>query len=271
MEYIQNQLSLLPQETSVERTLRTGKIDVFRLVVNPAMTELVAIFDDVVERPEHYYERFDGRSKNLMSPASTLGQFMVRKAMRLLAEATTDKIQESRADLYPSFMKHLNYAMELRDAPNDAVGVMMFDIQEGVEQQRAAYNLLMDAPKTPGSGYVFNVLRSDNGLGAKVLCAIVDAPHQTMMSQELYTCFPNVEKIRPLLRAFIDLRVIEVDRFRSVNEYDHGVPTNIAYAAYPGRHPHCKTHEDSELMVLARYHAKRYDESEATVQPSTLE
>lgn len=262
MEYIQNQLSLLPQETSVERTLRTGKIDVFRLAVNPAMTELVAIFDDVVERPEHYYERFDGRSKNLMSPASTLGQFMVRKAMQLLAEATTDKIQENRADLYPSFMKHLNYAAGLRDAPNDATGVMMFDIQEGVEQQRAAYNLLMDAPKTPGSGYAFNVLRSYNGLGAKVLCAIVDAPNQVLMSQEIDTHFSNVEKVRPLLRAFIDLRVIEIDPYRSVNEYDHGAPTNIAYAAYSDRHPLCQTHEDSELMVLARYHARRYEKSE---------
>lgn len=265
MEYTQNQLSLLPPETSIERTLRTGKIDVFGLAVNPAMAELVAIFDDVVEHPEHYYKRLDGRSKNLMSPASTLGQFMVRKAMRLLGEATIDKIQENRADLYPSFMKHLNYATELRGAPDNAAGAIMFDVQKGVEQQRAAYNVLIDAPKTPGSGYAFNVLRSDNGLGAKVLCTIVDAPNQVLMSQELDTHFSNVEKIRPLLRAFIDLRVIEIDHFRSVNEYEHGVPTNIAYAAYPDHHPHCQTHEDSELMALARYHTKRYDESEATV------
>lgn len=271
MEYIQNQLSLLPPETSIERTLRTGKIDVFGLAVDSAMAELVTIFDDVVEQPEHYYERLNGQSKNLQPAASMLGKFMVLKAMRLLSEATIDKIQENRAVLYPSFMRHLNYAMELRSAPDNAAGAIMFDIQKGVEQQRAAYNLLMDTPKTPGSGYAFNILRSDNGLGAKVLCTIIDAPHQVLMSQELDACFPNVEKVRPLLRAFIDMRVIEVDPYRSVNEYNHGVPTNIAYAAYPDRHFLCKTHEDSELMVLARYHAKRYDESEATVQSSILE
>jgi hypothetical protein len=132
------------------------------------------------------------------------------------------------------------------------------DLQKGLAEQKTAYNLLMDARKISGSGYEFTVLRSRDGLAAKALCMIVDAPDQTMMGSELQAQLSEPEGLKFLLGALIDLQVIEVDRFRSVTEYYDAVPTDTAYKAYSGWR--CRTEEDSELMVLARHHAQKYDE-----------
>jgi hypothetical protein len=255
MEDFNKQQLLVPPETSLERTLRTGKIDFMGLAIREAMPEMVAIFDDVIERPVHYYDK----TKNLMPVASSLGYFMVRKAMRVLGEGTIDEIHETREALWPSFRQHIGYSFDPHGPSRAISDNTIYNMQRGMEQERAAYRLLMDAHKIPGSGYELNVLRSYGGLAAKALCEIVDTPNKVMMTSELRARFPDRERLRLLLRSLVDLQVIRIDPFRSTNEYDDGVPTDNAYAPYPTESPRCRTSEDSELMVLARYHAQRYD------------
>lgn len=263
------QQRLIPPETALEHTMRTGTIDFMGLsmlesipAMRERMPEIVTLFDDVIERPEHYYDE----SKNIMPAASSLGSLMVRKAVRVLGEGTIDDVQAIRETIWPSFYKHLlrsidqddrlaQYSRHVIATVSDEI---TYDLQKGLEEQRTAYKLLMDTRKIMGSGYEFTILRSRNGLAAKALCMIVDAPDQTMMGSELDARLAEPEELKLLLDALIDLQVIRIDPFRSPNEYFDGVPSDRAYRPYQGWR--CRTEEDTELMLLARYHAKKYDE-----------
>ena len=259
MEEYRGQQLLVPPETSLERTLRTGKLDVPLIDQSIAGTiastpDVATVFDDILKRPEHYY----GKVENQNPPVSALGSLMFRGALRVLGEGTTKDVEDLRGAIWPSFYKHIGYSFGPFDSSANISDDTIYEMQKGLELVRAAYGLLTDPLDTPGSGYEFNVLRSHNGLGAKALCMIVDRPEEVLMRSELESRLEKTDTLNFSLHRLVKLEVIDTDPFRSPNEYYDGVPDDTAYRTFEGWR--CRTNEDSELMVLARYHAKKYDE-----------
>ncbi len=237
------QLQLIPPETRLERTLRTGSIDPLGQSLY-SIEETVTIFDDVLERPDHYY------GKDHTPAASFLGGAMLHQSVEAIYQGTTQDIGQLQDALLESVMQHLKHEMP-EDMP-DADSA--FELQEGIRLERTALDMLNDAVRSPR--FIFNVLRSDNGFNAKVFCLIMDAPGKTIHFSALQSKVEEPERVEQALRQ---LRRADCIKTEVAAQYWDG------YEEDPDpRYTHndyFRYEEDSEVMALARFHARRYSQA----------
>jgi len=247
------QLRLIPPETSLERTLRTGNIDVFG-ALSYSMQDMVTIFDEVLARPEHYYR--EDRTSSI-SPAPFLGETMLRQSVEAVYQGTSQDMWQMQTPLFDSVIHH----MFRKDPPEGTLAEgIAYELQRGIQLEQAALDVLQDATKSPR--FIFNVLRADNGFNAKVFCLIMDAPGKILHLSTLQGHVEEPEKVTGALRPLCRAQGIKpVTRGECDWGYEEDPDPQYTQSDY------FRYNEDSEVMVLARFHARMFDQNQSSETP----
>ncbi|MDB5164721.1 MAG: hypothetical protein JWL89_347 [Candidatus Saccharibacteria bacterium] len=210
--------------------------DLFSLA-GDSFPELVEAFDAALALSPEEREKVD---HPCVPPRMIqLGNILVSNTVRLIRSGTQAELGEAARVMSQSILR------TMKRNPDNNLGS---PYDEACRLHSAAAVVLTDAVSPASAEGGYSVVRSQDGIAAKLLCAIADTPDAWLARENLYEVTDvNAEEAHRWLIALETGGLVVGLWFGKTKRYYLGPCADPNHGTGP------------EILALARYHAERYD------------